>query len=91
VVGFSDAIFAIAMTLLVLQIEVSGLPAGGGSARDMLDALADVLLEIASFAVSFYVIGRYWLAHHWFYSRRGSSASSTGRCRPSCAPTFGHY
>jgi uncharacterized membrane protein len=69
VVGFSDGIFAIAMTLLVLQIGVSGHPAGGGSARDMLDALADAIPEIASFVVSFYVIGRYWLAHHWFFSR----------------------
>jgi uncharacterized membrane protein len=69
VVGFSDAIFAIAMTLLVLQIEVSGLPEGGGSIREMLDALADALPAIISFAVSFYVIGRYWLAHHWFFSR----------------------
>jgi uncharacterized membrane protein len=69
VVGFSDAIFAIAMTLLVLEIGVSGLPEGGGSARDMLDALTDALPEIISFAVSFYVIGRYWLAHHWFFSR----------------------
>jgi uncharacterized membrane protein len=43
VIGFSDAIFAIAMTLLVLQIGVSGLPAGGGSARDMLEALKDAL------------------------------------------------
>lgn len=71
-VGFSDAIFAIAMTLLVLQIEVSGLPEGGGRARDMLDALRDTLPEIVSFAVSFYVIGRYWLAHHWFFSRLAS-------------------
>ena len=69
VVNFSDAIFAIAMTLLVLQIEVSGLPEGDGSARDMLEALKDALPEIVSFAVSFYVIGRYWLAHHWFFSR----------------------
>jgi uncharacterized membrane protein len=69
VAGFSDAIFAIAMTLLVLQIGVTGLPPDGGSARDMLDALQDALPEIASFVVSFYVIGRYWLAHHWFYSR----------------------
>ena len=58
------------MTLLVLQIDVSGLPlTSGGSAGDMLEALGDALPEIASFAVSFYVIGRYWLAHHWFYSR----------------------
>jgi uncharacterized membrane protein len=69
VVNFSDAVFAIAMTLLVLQIGVSGLPADGGGARDMLDALADALPEIVSFVVSFYVIGRYWLAHHWFVSR----------------------
>jgi uncharacterized membrane protein len=35
----------------------------------MLEALADVLPEIISFGVSFYVIGRYWLAHHSFFSR----------------------
>jgi uncharacterized membrane protein len=69
VVNFSDAVFAIAMTLLVLQIEISRLPGGDDNARDMLDALRDVLPEIVSFAVSFYVIGRYWLAHHWFFSR----------------------
>ncbi|MGH3012122.1 MAG: TMEM175 family protein [Gaiellaceae bacterium] len=69
VANFSDAIFAIAMTLLVLQIDVSGLPRDGGSARDMLEALKDALPEIVSFGVSFYVIGRYWLAHHWFYSQ----------------------
>jgi uncharacterized membrane protein len=50
VVGFSDAIFAIAMTLLVLEIGVSGLPEGGGGARDMLDALKDALPEVVSFA-----------------------------------------
>jgi uncharacterized membrane protein len=69
VVGFSDAIFAIAMTLLVLQIDMPGLPGSGQSARDMLDALRDSLPEIVSFAISFWVIGRYWLAHHWFFSR----------------------
>jgi uncharacterized membrane protein len=68
VVGFSDAIFAIAMTLLVLEIGVDALP-DANSGRDMLDALADALPEIVSFAVSFWVIGRYWLAHHWFFAR----------------------
>jgi uncharacterized membrane protein len=69
VVGFSDAIFAIAMTLLVLEIGVSGLPEDGGEIRDMAEALKEALPQIVSFAVSFYVIGRYWLAHHWFFSR----------------------
>jgi uncharacterized membrane protein len=71
VVGFSDAIFAIAMTLLVLEIGVSGLPEDGGGSRDMLEALKDALPQIVSFAVSFYVIGRYWLVHRWFFSRLG--------------------
>ena len=57
------------MTLLVLQIEVSGLAEDEDGVGAMLDALADALPEIISFAVSFYVIGRYWLAHHWFFSR----------------------
>lgn len=69
VIGFSDAIFAIAMTLLVLQIEISDLPEDADGIGTMLDALADELPAIVSFAVSFYVIGRYWLAHHWFFSR----------------------
>jgi uncharacterized membrane protein len=69
VVAFSDAIFAIAMTLLVLEIGVSGLPDDGGTSRQMLDALRDALPQIVSFAVSFWVIGRYWLAHHWFFSK----------------------
>jgi uncharacterized membrane protein len=45
VAGFSDAIFAIAMTLLVLEIGVSGLPPDGGETRDMLEALKDALPE----------------------------------------------
>ena len=69
VAAFSDAIYAIAMTLLVLEIGVPSLPGNDDSAREMLDALRDKIPEITSFAISFFVIGRYWLAHHWLFSR----------------------
>jgi hypothetical protein len=82
VAGFSDAIFAIAMTLLVLDIGLEGLPESGGSVRDMLDALQAALPEIVSFAVAFWVIGRYWLA-----PTTGSSPSSSASTAGSCPST----
>jgi uncharacterized membrane protein len=61
---FSDAVFAIAMTLLVVGI---GIP----QVRDSKigDALSDKTTEIFSFFLSFLVIGLYWLAHHRFFSK----------------------
>jgi uncharacterized membrane protein len=63
VIFFSDAVFAIAMTLLVVGI---GIPHVADSAFDQ--ALRDKRQEIYSFFISFVVIGYYWLAHHKFVS-----------------------
>jgi uncharacterized membrane protein len=68
VLAFSDGLFAIAMTLLVVAI---GVPALGDadSVHDLADALHDKSSEFLSFFLSFAVIGRYWLAHHQFFGR----------------------
>lgn len=58
-VFFSDAVFAIAMTLLVASIEV---PADGPGS--LAERLSDESGQIWSFFLSFAVIGYYWLAHH---------------------------
>lgn len=55
---FSDAIFAIAITLLVLRISV---PAPGA---DLGQALIDRWPSFLMYVVSFYVIGQYWMKHH---------------------------
>ena len=60
-VFFSDAVFAIAMTLLVVGIGVPSVAENG-----LPHALRDKQPEIISFFVSFIVIGNYWLAHHRF-------------------------
>jgi uncharacterized membrane protein len=57
---FSDAIFAIAITLLTLQLSVPK----GLSAQELNEALADNWPSYFSFALSFYAIGSYWIAHH---------------------------
>lgn len=60
VVFFSDAVFAIAMTVLVLTLQ---LPAGTTDA-DVAHALRNALPSVYSYALSFAVISLYWLAHH---------------------------
>lgn len=62
---FCDAIFAIAMTLLTLGIGVPVL-AAPDDAAELADQLQDRWPEIFSFALSFLVIGFYWVAHHRF-------------------------
>ena len=64
-VFFSDAVFAIALTLLVVGIAVPRV-ADAASSEEMWDALVDLRAEFISFFIAFAVIGRYWLAHHRF-------------------------
>jgi uncharacterized membrane protein len=62
---FSDAVYAIALTLLVVGIAVPTVT-DVASSRAMWDVLLDLRHEFASFFIGFAVIGRYWLAHHRF-------------------------
>ncbi|MDQ3766044.1 MAG: TMEM175 family protein, partial [Actinomycetota bacterium] len=63
VVSFSDGVFAIAMTLLVVTVEIPvGIPMDRFTAR-----LRGVVPEVLSFFISFAVIGRYWMVHHQFF------------------------
>lgn len=62
--AFSDGIFAIAITLLVLDI---GVPEDGTG--DLLAALVDQWPDYLAYATSFITIGGLWLAHHGIFSR----------------------
>jgi uncharacterized membrane protein len=61
--AFSDGVFAIAITLLVLNFRVPQVPSHGVDAH-LLDALTDESGTLTGFVVSFYVIARFWIAHH---------------------------
>ena len=63
VLNFSDAVFAIAMTLLVVGIAVPTV-VKGNDAADLMKALGDLGHNVLSFFLSFAVIGRFWLEHH---------------------------
>jgi len=68
VLAFSDGLFAIAMTLLVVGIAVPAV-SDADSVGALWDAPGDQQEDFISFFISFAVIGRYWLAHHQFFAR----------------------
>ncbi len=61
IAAFSDGVFAFAVTLLVLQLEV---PKSGDLAHE-LTALWPFFI---SFVISFFVIASYWVSHHRLFA-----------------------
>ncbi len=64
IVAFSDGVFAIAITLLVLTLSVPEHLQG----ESLTDALWDQRHNFLAYAISFAVIGRYWVIHHRFFA-----------------------
>ncbi len=63
--GFSDAVFAIALTLLIVEIKVPGSPEGPRGYSDLLRAMAEQWREHLALILCYVVIGAYWLQHHY--------------------------
>lgn len=57
--ALSDGLFAIVLTLLVLQFEVPDVPAD-----ELPAAVADQETLLVSYLLSFVVVGLYWIIHH---------------------------
>ena len=62
-VFFSDAVFAIAITLLIIEIEIPDL-AHGISVQEEWKELGALWPSFLAFVLSFLVIGRFWMGHH---------------------------
>jgi uncharacterized membrane protein len=63
--AFSDGVFAIAITLLVLNIDVPDV-----AGDDLGDALADLSGDLVTYGIGFAVMGLFWYAHHKLFARR---------------------
>jgi TMEM175 potassium channel family protein len=63
--GFSDAVFAIALTLLIVEIKVPGSPEGTHGYGDLARAMAEQWREHLALILCYSVIGAYWLQHHY--------------------------
>lgn len=64
---FSDAVFAIAITLLIIEVK---LPEWTPETEPgIAQGLADLIPQHIGFFVSFFVIGRFWIGHHRVFRR----------------------
>jgi uncharacterized membrane protein len=68
--AFSDGVFAIAITILVLGID---LPSRG---EDLSDALTNLDSDLQAYFIGFAVIGSFWYGHHKLFAliRRSDGA-----------------
>jgi TMEM175 potassium channel family protein len=64
--ALSDGVFAIAMTLLVLELHVPGLPSNASNV-EILPALLHMAPKFLAYAASFISLGIYWVGHHNMY------------------------
>ena len=66
IVFFSDAVMAIAITLLAIDLKVPEI-ATSVAATELPRALRDLGPQFMSFIISFFVIGIYWMSHHRYF------------------------
>ena len=61
---FSDAIFAIAITLLVIEIKVPAFDRHTATDIMLQNSLDEMIPKFVGFLLSFMIIGAYWIIHH---------------------------
>jgi uncharacterized membrane protein len=61
----TDAVVAIIMTILVLDLEIPGASEG----KPLSEGLADLLPIFTTFVISFLLVGMYWVWHRGFFAQ----------------------
>jgi uncharacterized membrane protein len=67
VISFSDAIFAFAITLMALSIDIPDLPSNL-TQSELLDKLYDLFPQFESYIISFAVIAIFWVSYHQVFN-----------------------
>jgi uncharacterized membrane protein len=58
--AFSDGVFAVAITLLVLNLQIPQI----ATVSELVPKLGALWPKLLSYALSFVIVGIYWVAHH---------------------------
>lgn len=65
IIFFSDAVFAIAITLLAIELKVPELE--HATSEQLLRAVLSDWSHLFAFALSFWIIALFWLTHHRYF------------------------
>ena len=65
IAAFTDGVMAVAITLLVLNIQVPTLE----QSQNLDDALVDLLPSLGAYVLAFALVGRFWVIHHNLFEK----------------------
>jgi uncharacterized membrane protein len=68
IISFADAIFAFSITFMAVTINIPNLAQNLNQAQ-VIDKLLDSIPEFEIYAISFFVIGVYWIAYHQIFNQ----------------------
>src|SRR5437899_3488706 len=64
VISFSDAIFAFSITFMAISIQIPNLPLNNMTEQQFISKLLQLLPQFEIYAVSFMIVGIYWISYH---------------------------
>jgi uncharacterized membrane protein len=67
IISFGDAIFAFAITLMTLSIDIPDLPANLTESQ-LISTLYDMFPQVESYVISFAVISIFWVSYHQVFN-----------------------
>ena len=67
VISFSDAVFAFAITLMALTINIPDLPTNL-TQSELLNKFYDLYPQVESYVISFAVIAIFWVSYHQVFN-----------------------
>ena len=68
VISFADAIFAFSITFMAISIDIPNL-AQNLTQTQVIDKLLESIPEFEIYAISFFMIGIYWIAYHQIFNQ----------------------
>jgi uncharacterized membrane protein len=72
IISFADAIFAFSITFMAISIDIPNL-AQNLTQTQVIDKLLESIPEFEIYAISFFVIGVYWIAYHQMFNQIANS------------------
>ncbi len=68
VISFSDAIFAFSITFMAISIQIPNLPINHMTEQQFTSKLLQLLPQFEIYAVSFMIVGIYWISYHLVFN-----------------------
>lgn len=75
VISFSDAIFAFSITFMAISIQIPNLPQNNLTQQQVLSTLSQLRPQLEIYALSFMIVGVYWISYHRVFNHIRSSHS----------------